>query len=320
MPQPRTSSGSISSGHVGRSNSGSGLSAGAVAGARSNLGQNAISSKARKVERQRVEQAALERRGGSVADSLGAGMAATEATAYGYPAMHGGMFSGGIAGQAMGAGGGMNGLAGNASKISSTLAMESYRRRMDVCGGAVEGEWDQDRVFQCIRRRGRRWTCRRRRRIVPVLVPTANPPAPPADKPSPLKEPTEALIRASSWKMRLSLFGSPNVKDLRDAGLTRTWSGHLPKWVLESFNDGKSPREPSPPEENDAKVTEDRGVREGRSRPAANPRDRSPLPVHIFRITPTVRRRAYGERSRWTPARIHRLAELTKQNPAVHSV
>ena len=122
-----------------------GLSAGAVAGARSNLGQNAISSKARKVERQRVEQAALERRGGSVADSLGAGMAATEATAYGYPAMHGGMFSGGIAGQAMGAGGGMNGLAGNASKISSTLAMESYPGQLVTIEGDPVPSWAKNK-------------------------------------------------------------------------------------------------------------------------------------------------------------------------------
>lgn len=243
VPQPRTSSGSINSGHVGRSNSGSGLSAGAVAGARSNLGQNAISSKARKVERQRVEQAALERRGGGVADSLGAGMAATEATAYGYPAMHGGMFSGGIAGQAMGAGGGMNGLAGNASKISSTLAMESYRRRMDVCGGAVEGEWDQDRAFQHVPApRPEMDMSAATAGSCLFWYPTANPPAPPADKPSPLKEPTEALIRASSWKDEAkSLFGSPNVKDFEEmTGLTRIGSGHLPKWVLESFNDGKS--------------------------------------------------------------------------------
>ena len=66
----------------------------------------------------------------------------------------------GIGGQrAHAAGGGMNGLAGNASKISSTLAMESYRRRMDVCGGTMHGEYDHDRVFQFIPpARGRRWT------------------------------------------------------------------------------------------------------------------------------------------------------------------
>ena len=74
-----------------------------------------------------------------------------------------------------------------------------------------------------------------------LWYPTANPPAPPAEKPSPLKEPTEALIRASSWKDEAkSLFSSPGARDFEsEAGLSAMSSGHLPKWVLESFNDGK---------------------------------------------------------------------------------
>ena len=79
----------------------------------------------------------------------------------------------------------------------------------------------------------------------------ANPPAPTQNKPSPLKEPTEALMRASSWKDEAkSLFTSPDPKQPINSsgggssggqgGLSRLGSGHLPKWVLESF------AEPSP--------------------------------------------------------------------------
>ena len=168
-------------------------------------------------------------------------MAATEATAYGYPAMHGGMFSGGIAGQAMGAGGGMNGLAecledllhARDGELQATDGRVRGCRRRRVGSGSV---------FQCIPREAGDGHVGGDGGIVPVLVPDREPSAPPADKPSPLKEPTEALIRASSWKDEAkSLFGSPNVKDFEEmTGLTRIGSGHLPKWVLESFNDGKS--------------------------------------------------------------------------------
>jgi hypothetical protein len=134
---------------------------------------------------------------------------------------------------------------GNASKISSTLAMESYKRRMDVCGGAM-GCGDDDGgmqrplfVFNAARPphdpdEATAGSCL-------FWYPTANPPAPTQNKPSPLKEPTEALIRASSWKDEAkNLFKSPDPKKPlhSSASLSRLGNaggGHLPKWVLESF-------------------------------------------------------------------------------------
>ena len=71
-----------------------------------------------------------------------------------------------------------------------------------------------------------------------LWYPTANPAPEVFERPSPLKEPTEALMRASSWKdeAKAAMAGSP-VFGGADREMSRLGSGHLPKWVLESFND-----------------------------------------------------------------------------------
>lgn len=129
----------------------------------------------------------------------------------------------------------------SSSEIVHGLAMESYRRRMDLCGGAL---WDGDIDLQ---RPAYQFTAVRPPNHNPdestagsclFWYPTANPPAPTQEKPSPLKEPTEALIRASSWKDEAKSLFSPNMKD--SPSVSRMGSGHLPKWVLESFAEGKS--------------------------------------------------------------------------------
>ena len=275
VPQARTSSGSINSGQPAqRSMSGSGLSAGAVAGGRSNLGPKAISSKARKVERQRehAQNAERSRAGGRMAmagargppsdahvldggvfggvDPFDDGFEALGGMMEGGMHLHGGMHMGaGVVGAAdaqrahaahqMPAG---TSFGGNASKISSTLAMESYRRRMDVCGGTMHGEYEHDRVFQFIPP-ARPQGFETEEAIAGSCLswfPVANQPDPPPSKPSPMREPTEGIMRASSWKDEAkSLFGSPDPKDFEEVtGLSRLGSGHLPKWVLESFNSG----------------------------------------------------------------------------------
>lgn len=280
VPQPRTSSGSINSG-LGRAASGSGLSGGAVAGGRSTLGQKAISSKARRIDRaaamreQQLRAAEAARDAGygldddefggaaamdggatvslmhaapglMMADGMGVGMGMGPDRYDGLGAGAGSGYGGAGAGGYGGYGASDRvGYGGHASKLSSALHLESYRRRTDLLGGIGEDWAEDDRLTSAFA-------------VLPAVrpehdmeeatagssllwYPTANPPAPPAEKPSPLKEPTEALIRASSWKDEAkSLFSSPGARDFEsEAGLSAMSSGHLPKWVLESFNDGK---------------------------------------------------------------------------------
>ena len=270
VPQPRTSSGSINSG-LGRAASGSGLSGGAVAGARSTLGQKAISSKARRIDRAaaareqrlRAAEAARDAGHGLDDDGLGGAMdggAATVSLMHAAPSLmmadaRFGHVGGGMASgyDGVGAGGGYGGYGsdarreygGHASKLSSALHMESYRRRTDLLDGIGEDWAEDDRLtsaFAVLPAARPEYDMEEATAGSSLLwYPTANPPAPPAEKPSPLTEPTEALIRASSWKDEAkSLFSSPGARDFeREAGLSAMSSGHLPKWVLESFNDGK---------------------------------------------------------------------------------
>ena len=138
------------------------------------------------------------------------------------------------------------GYGAHASKLSSALHLESYKRRTDLLGGIGEDGWAEDdrlgSAFAVLPAARPEHDMEEATAGSSLLwYPTANPPAPPAEKPSPLKEPTEALIRASSWKDEAkSLFSSPGVRDFEaEAGLSAMSSGHLPKWVYESFNDGK---------------------------------------------------------------------------------
>ena len=275
VPQPRTSSGSINSG-LGRAASGSGLSGGAVAGGRSTLGQKAISSKARRIDR---AAAAREQqlRAAEAARDAGYGM---DDDGFGGPAMDGGatvslmhaapsLLMAETHGVRMGLvasgyddaavrnvsyGGGYGGVdarreyGGHASKLSSALHLESYRRRTDLLGGLDDDTWpdEDDRLTGCAfatlpAARPEHDMEEATAGSSLLWYPTANPPAPPPEKPSPLTEPTEALIRASSWKDEAkSLFSSPGARNFEsEAGLSAMSSGHLPKWVLESFNDGK---------------------------------------------------------------------------------
>jgi hypothetical protein len=273
VPQPRTSSGSINSG-LGRAASGSGLSGGAVAGGRSTLGQKAISSKARRIDR---AAAAREQqlRAAEAAREAGYGM---DDDGFGGPAMDGGatvslmhaapsllmaethgvgmglVASGYDDARGVSYGGGYGGVdarreyGGHASKLSSALHLESYRRRTDLLGGLDEDTWpdEDDRLTGCAfatlpAARPEHDMEEATAGSSLLWYPTANPPAPPPEKPSPLTEPTEALIRASSWKDEAkSLFSSPGARNFEsEAGLSAMSSGHLPKWVLESFNDGK---------------------------------------------------------------------------------
>ena len=269
VPQPRTSSGSINSG-LGRAASGSGLSGGAVAGGRSTLGQKAISSKARRIDRaaaareQQLRAADAARDAGYEMDDDGLGGAmdggATVSLMHAAPSLM--MADAGAVGMGMASGydgmapggGGYGGYGsdardarygGHASKLSSALHMESYRRRTDLLGGIGEDWAEDDRLtsaFAVLPAARPEYDMEEATAGSSLLwYPTANPPAPPAEKPSPLTEPTEALIRASSWKDEAkSLFSSPGARDFeREAGLSAMSSGHLPKWVLESFNDGK---------------------------------------------------------------------------------
>ena len=132
---------------------------------------------------------------------------------------------------------GGSGLGGETYEhMARSLAMESYRRRMDVCGGAVmadaeafvplpmtrpEYDMEEATAGSCL-----------------LWYPTANPAPEVFERPSPLKEPTEALMRATSWKdeAKAAMAGSP-VTGGADRDMSRLGSGHLPKWVLESFND-----------------------------------------------------------------------------------
>ena len=277
VPQPRTSSGSINSG-LGSINSG--LSGGAVAGGRSTLGQKAISSKARRIDR---AAAARERqlRAAEAARDAGYGMdddgfgghgvmdgGATVSLMHAAPSLlmaetHGdarmGLVASGYddAGNARNVSYGITGYGGvdarreyggHASKLSSALHLESYRRRTDLLGGLDEDTWpdEDDRLTGCAfatlpAARPEHDMEEATAGSSLLWYPTANPPAPPPEKPSPLTEPTEALIRASSWKDEAkSLFSSPGARNFEsEAGLSAMSSGHLPKWVLESFNDGK---------------------------------------------------------------------------------
>ena len=271
VPQPRTSSGSINSG-LGRAASGSGLSGGAVAGGRSTLGQKAISSKARRIDRaaaareQQLRAADAARDAGYEMDDDGLGGAmdggATVSLMHAAPSLmmadaRFGHVGGGMASgyDGVGAGGGYGGYGsdarreygGHASKLSSALHLESYRRRTDLLGGLDEDTWpEDDRLTGCAfatlpAARPEHDMEEATAGSSLLWYPTANPPAPPPEKPSPLTEPTEALIRASSWKDEAkSLFSSPGARNFEsEAGLSAMSSGHLPKWVLESFNDGK---------------------------------------------------------------------------------
>ena len=140
---------------------------------------------------------------------------------------------------------------GNVSKLSSTLAMESYKRRMDVVGGNGGGEYDGGAtLYQFTSTRPESDITETQAGSCLAWFPTANPPAPPADRPSPMKEPTEALIRASSWKDEAksqTSIASPSpttpTKSLSSSG--RLGSGHLPKWVLESYINGTQSVSPS---------------------------------------------------------------------------
>jgi hypothetical protein len=277
VPQPRTSSGSINSG-LGRAASGSGLSGGAVAGGRSTLGQKAISSKARRIDRAAAMREQQLRAAENAQNSAGYGLdddgfggatamdgGATVSLMHAAPGlmmadgMNGGMMGPGLdrydgmtgagagAGYGAGAGAGSYGAYGaHASKLSSALHLESYKRRTDLLGGIGEDGWAEDdrlgSAFAVLPAARPEHDMEEATAGSSLLwYPTANPPAPPAEKPSPLKEPTEALIRASSWKDEAkSLFSSPGVRDFEtEAGLSAMSSGHLPKWVYESFNDGK---------------------------------------------------------------------------------
>jgi hypothetical protein len=144
--------------------------------------------------------------------------------------------------------GGDHGL--QASKVSSALRLESFRRRTDVLDG-LTGDWsDDDRfcsnaAFAVVPSHSRPAHDMEEATAGSSLLwyPSANPYAPPAEKPSPMREPTEALMRASSWKDEArSLFSSPGLGDFeRDTGLSAVPGGHLPRWVLDSFSfdDGK---------------------------------------------------------------------------------
>ena len=239
VPQARTSSGSINSGAPTRS--GSGLSGGAVAG-RNASGQNA-SSKARKREREAAAREAQLRgavaMAGPPADAAGLDVdAVAEMMEDEYDAAAPMMMGHGVSYAVPKYGihdRGMGGMGGETYEHTArSLAMESYRRRMDVCGGAVTCEafaplpmtrpdYDMEEATagSCL-----------------LWYPTANPAPEVFERPSPLKEPTEALMRATSWKdeAKAAMAGSP-VTGGADREMSRLGSGHLPKWVLESFND-----------------------------------------------------------------------------------
>ena len=270
VPQPRTSSGSINSG-LGRHGaaSGSGLSGGAVAGGRSTLGQKAISSKARRVDirqAQLMQQQSMEFQGNFGGNGGDPGfeddgsfdiateafqMGVTQNMGYANQSANMGVYA--QQGQYSQYGTTTSfhhkDLYGNAQKISSALQMESYKRRMDVSGGLGD-LLDDDRLgsgsaFQVLPSTRPEHEMNESNAGSSLLwYPTANPYVEPEDKPSPLKEPTEALIRASSWKDEAkSLFSSPGIGDFEsEAGLSAIGSGHLPQWVLESFGtEGGSP-------------------------------------------------------------------------------
>lgn len=234
VPQARTSSGSINSGAPTRS--GSGLSGGAVAG-RNASGQNA-SSKARKREREAAAREAAREAAMAGPPRMDAGLdvdAVAEMMEDEYDAAAPMMMGHGVSYVVPKYGG--SGLGGETYEhMARSLAMESYRRRMDVCGGAMTAdaeafvplpmtrpEYDMEEATagSCL-----------------LWYPTANPAPEVFERPSPLKEPTEALMRASSWKdeAKAAMAGSP-VFGGADREMSRLGSGHLPKWVLESFND-----------------------------------------------------------------------------------
>ena len=242
VPQARTSSGSINSGAPTRS--GSGLSGGTVAG-RNASGQNA-SSKARKRERDAAAKREASAHMGGYQKMGGFKDAGLDVDAV--AEMLGDEYDDAVPGMMMGQSMRVSyvvpkntygqSLPGGETyeHMARSLAMESYRRRMDVCGGVssadaetfvplpmTKPEYDMEEATagSCL-----------------LWYPTANPAPEFVDRPSPLKEPTEALMRASSWKdeAKAAMAGSPGVST--DSEMSRLGSGHLPKWVLESFSEG----------------------------------------------------------------------------------
>jgi len=218
LPQPqRTSSGSTNSAakfesvESARADSGS-ASQGAVAGGRSK-GSNAI-SKPEKPER--------------------------EAHTSSQRVQGGGEFSGGyanaLAAQLHQAGR----VAGGKETAAKRLALESQKRRMDVCAGQVgrPAEEESRNVFPSPAPvRPLHSPDKETAASCLFFYPAANPPAPPPKKPEPPKEPTEGLKRANSWKDEAKDFASADL-----SGIQRTGSGHLPSWVLEQFkSEAKNP-------------------------------------------------------------------------------
>lgn len=217
LPQPqRTSSGSTNSAanreaESARADSGS-ASQGAVAGGRSK-GSNA-NSKPEKSER--------------------------EAHTSSHRGQGGGEFSGGyanaLAQQLHQAGR----VAGGKETAAKRLAMESYKRRMDVYAGQVERPVEEERnnVFPAPGPvRPLHSPDKETAGSCLFFYPAANPPAPPPKKPEPPKEPTEGLKRANSWKDEAKEFASADL-----SGIQRTSSGHLPSWVLDQFrSESKNP-------------------------------------------------------------------------------
>ena len=273
VPQARTSSGSINSGQPAqRSMSGSGLSAGAVAGGRSNLGPKAISSKARGGTPTRARPEWERREPGEDGDGGREGPPSDAHVLDGGPrrrgpvrrwvrgvGRHDGRRHALARRHAHGRRGrGRGGCAARARRAPDARGDELGTPRRSPprrdgelpaahgrVRGTMHGEYEHDRGVPVhpagsaagIRdgggHRGR--ACRgfpwRTSRI-------------PAEQASPMREPTEGIMRASSWKGR----GEVAVRVAGPEGL-RGGDGvepprvrHLPKWVLESFNSGMSPR------------------------------------------------------------------------------
>ena len=227
VPQARTSSGSINSGAPTRS--GSGLSGGAVAG-RNASGQNA-SSKARKRERDAAAKREASAHMGGYQKMGGFKDAGLDVDAV--AEMLGDEYDDAVPGMMMGQSMRVSyvvpkntygqSLPGGETyeHMARSLAMESYRRRMDVCGGVssadaetfvplpmTKPEYDMEEATagSCL-----------------LWYPTANPAPEFVDRPSPLKEPTEALMRASSRRRRLSacVAGASISKQLAGRGARR---------------------------------------------------------------------------------------------------
>jgi len=215
VPQQRTSSSTNSGAQAesARADSGS-ASGGAVAGGRSN-GSNA-NSKAR-----------------------------PEREGHDKPKGHGGgEFSGGyanaLAQQLHQAGR----VAGGKESQAKRLAMESYKRRMDVYAGQIGGPADGgDRnafVFPEPTRPAHSPDAQSAGSCL-FFYPTTSQQVPPPKKPEPHKEPTEGLKRATSWKDEAKQYASDDFSGV-PVPIERTSSGHLPAWVLEQFKaESKNP-------------------------------------------------------------------------------